>query len=330
MDRIGAANTMSGCLVAAASNVGANARHGPHQPAHQSTSTMPLSTVSSNVCSVIWIVIGSESQDLEKRFACYRSSMVESDTELLTSAQTGDRRAIDELLARYQERIYRFGLRMCGDEESAREVLQETMIAAFRNLPGFRGDASLSTWLYQIARSFCIKARRGVRPTATIDAQLPDHAPTPDVQAHAREIGRALVRAIKSLPAEQREVLVLRDVEGLSAEEAAEVVGIEVGALKSRLHRARVALRHELAGVVAAEPEPCPELATELSSYAASEIDQAMCIKIERHLATCARCTGACDALKRTVSMCKSIPGDAVPAPVRAAVRTAILDAISV
>lgn len=256
--------------------------------------------------------------------------MAESDTELLAAAQTGDRRAIEELLARYQERIYRFGLRMCGDEDSAREVLQETMIAAFRNLPGFRGEASLSTWLYQIARSFCIKERRGVRPMTAIDVRLPDQAPAPDVQAHAREIGRALVAAIKALPAEQREVLVLRDVEGLSAEEAADVVGIEVGALKSRLHRARMALRRELAGVVAAEPEPCPELATELSSYAAAEIDQATCVKIEQHLANCPRCTGACDALKRTVSMCRSIPGDAVPAPVRAAVRSAILDAITV
>ena len=124
-------------------------------------------------------------------------------------------------------------------------------------------------------------------------------------------------------------MLVLRDVEGLSAQEAADVVGIEVGALKSRLHRARMALREKLAGIVATGPEPCAELAQELTAYAASEIDQATCVKIEQHLATCPRCTGACNALKRTVSMCKSIPGDAVPAPVRAAVRGAILDAIA-
>jgi RNA polymerase sigma-70 factor (ECF subfamily) len=107
-----------------------------------------------------------------------------------------------------------------------------------------------------------------------------------------------------------------------------EIVGIEVGALKSRLHRARMALRTQLAGVVGASGgEACPELAQELTAYAASEIDQATCEKIEQHLAGCPRCTGACDALKRTVSLCKSI-GDAVPAPVRTAVRGAIRDAI--
>lgn len=252
----------------------------------------------------------------------------DSDRSLITAAQAGDRDAIEELLARYEEKIYRFGLRMCGDEESAREVLQETLIAAFRHLAGFRGQAALSTWLFQIARSFCIKERRGVRPTVALEPDLADHRPTPEANTHARQIGEALAAAIAELPTEQREVLVLRDVEGLSAEEAAAIVGIEVGALKSRLHRARTALRGKLASVVADAPEPCPELAQELSAYAASEIDQATCVKLEAHLAGCARCTGACDALKRTVSMCRSLPGDAVPAQVRAAVRGAILDAI--
>jgi RNA polymerase sigma-70 factor, ECF subfamily len=256
--------------------------------------------------------------------------MAESDAALITAARAGDRRAVDELLARYEQRIYRFGLRMCGDEDAAREVLQETMLAAFRNLPGFRGEASLSTWLYQIARSFCIKERRGGRPTVPIDEQLPDPHPALDVQVHARRIGVALAAAIAALPPEQRETLVLRDVEGLSAEEAASVVGVEVGALKSRLHRARMALRQQLAGLVdTGGAEPCPELAQELSAYAASEIDQATCVQIEAHLATCPRCRGACDALKRTVSMCKSIPGDVVPAQVRTAVRSAIVDAIA-
>src|SRR4051812_46387452 len=95
--------------------------------------------------------------------------MHRSDAELITDARAGDRAAIDELLTRYEPSIYRFGLRMCGDEEAAREVLQETLLAAFRHLSGFRGDATLSTWLFQIARSFCIKERRGVRPTSSLD-----------------------------------------------------------------------------------------------------------------------------------------------------------------
>jgi RNA polymerase sigma-70 factor (ECF subfamily) len=257
-----------------------------------------------------------------------------TDTELLAALRAGDRPAVDELLARYEPQIYRFGLRMCGDEEAAREVLQETLLAAFRHLATFREDAALSTWLYQIARSFCIKTRRRPRPTTSLDddaaGQVVDPTPTPDAQAHAREIGEALSAAIGNLPPEQREVLVLRDVEGLSAEEAAAIIGIEIGALKSRLHRARMALRAELVGVLGAggDAEPCAELAAQLTAYAATEIDQATCVQLEAHLASCPRCAGACDALKRSVSLCRRIPGDEVPAPVRAAVRKAIQDAL--
>jgi RNA polymerase sigma-70 factor (ECF subfamily) len=259
--------------------------------------------------------------------------MEPSDEELLQAARRGDRRAIDGLLARHENQIYRFGLRMCGDEEDAREVLQETLLAAFRNLPGFRGDAALSTWLYQIARSFCIKERRRDRPHVPLGDEAHTVAapvPGPESATHAREIGRALAAAIGALPTEQREALVLRDVEGLSAEQAAEVIGIEAGALKSRLHRARLALRTNLAVLLgeASEPggaAPCPDLAQELSAYASAEIDQAACSKLEEHLAGCPRCAGACEALKQTVSLCHRLPGGEVPPPVRAAVRRALL-----
>lgn len=216
---------------------------------------------------------------------------------------------------------------MCGDEETAREVLQETMLAAFRNLTGFRGEAALSTWLYQIARSVCIKQHR--RPQeAPVETEVVDRAAPPDAQLHAQRIGRTLASAIAALPSDQREVIVLRDVEGLSAPEAAEVIGIEIGALKSRLHRARMALRERLAGLIETGEEPCPELAYELSAYAGSEIDQTACAQIETHLASCPRCAGACEALKRTVSLCKSLPGDGVPQSVRSSVRSAILRVI--
>jgi RNA polymerase sigma-70 factor (ECF subfamily) len=125
-------------------------------------------------------------------------------------------------------------------------------------------------------------------------------------------------------------VLVLRDVEGLSAEEAARVVGIEVGALKSRLHRARMDLREKLVhflGQDDAPGAPCPGLAEELAAYAAEEIDQATCARIEEHLKKCPRCSAACETLQRTVSLCRQIPGGEVPGPVRAAVRAALLAA---
>jgi RNA polymerase sigma-70 factor (ECF subfamily) len=257
-----------------------------------------------------------------------------SDEELLAAVKGGDASATEELLARHEREIYRFGLRMCGNEEDARDVLQETLLAAFRNLSGFRGDARLSTWLYQIARSFCIKQRR---PHSDVRAepieprvahQVPSGEAGADERVHARQIGELLSAEIAKLPDGYREALVLRDVEGLSAEEAAAVAGVEVGALKSRLHRARLELRAHLAERLGERavggPPPCAELAQELSAYADADVDQATCTKIEEHLARCPRCAGACEALKRTVSLCRRIPGDEVPPAVRAAVRQAL------
>jgi RNA polymerase sigma-70 factor (ECF subfamily) len=263
--------------------------------------------------------------------------MARTDTELLTAVRAGETAAVDELLARHEHQLYRFGLRMCGDEDAAREVLQETLLAAFKGLAGFRGDAQLSTWLYQIARSYCIKARRKhVGEPSQLDAldqvevaQLRSEAPAADAQLHAREIGNALQTAIAALPPHYREVVVLKDVEGLSLEEMAVVLGEELAGVKSRLHRARLELRSHLAGLLgegaSGTEAPCPELAQELAAYAAQEIDQATCVRIEAHLSTCPRCAGACETLQKTVSLCRRIPGGEVPPAVRSAVRSALL-----
>ena len=259
-----------------------------------------------------------------------------ADRELLEKARGGNSAAVDELLSRHERQIFRFGLRMCGNEEDARDVLQETLLAAFKNIHDFRGDAQLSTWLYQIARSHCLRSRRRAvgEPASTEPLEkraeaVPSEQAAPDAQAHAREIGALLQAAILSLSEAHREVIVLRDVEGLSAEEAARVLGLEVGALKSRLHRARMELRERLVTFLGNEDHgaegPCPQLAEELASYAAEEIDQAACAQIEEHLMSCARCAGACTTLRRTVAFCRQIPGGEIPAPVRAAVRAALL-----
>ena len=262
---------------------------------------------------------------------------MKAERNLLQAAQQGNSKALEELLAGHEKQIYRFGLRMCGNEEAARDVLQETLLAAFRNLRQFRGDAALSTWLYQIARSVCLKSRRrGAGEPATLESlegvqalRLETSEAGPDASAHARELGEILQVAIQSLSADHREVVILRDVEGLSAEEAAAVVGVEVGALRSRLHRARMELRQRISDLLGevgegGGPAPCPELAQELVAYAAAEIDQATCARIEEHLRDCQRCQGACAALQRTVSLCRQIPGDDVPPAVRTAVRRAL------
>src|SRR5688572_9467051 len=181
-----------------------------------------------------------------------------SDDELLVAARQGDATALEALLVRYQPHLYRFGLRMCGNEEDAGDVAQESLISMARSLRDFRGDSSVSSWLYTIARRFCIKKRRRSKfapsreesldaPGTEAAQRLTDPAPSPEQTATNRELAAALTRAIDALDPLQREVLVLRDVEGLPAPQVAHILSISVDAVKSRLHRARVAVRRDLA-----------------------------------------------------------------------------------
>jgi len=120
--------------------------------------------------------------------------------------------------------------------------------------------------------------------------------------------------------------VLLRDVERLTAEEAAEVVGIEVRALKSRLHRARLAMQERIAVLLGPDERdaPCPELTRELLALPEEDLDQAACARLEQHLERCPRCGPACEALKRSVSLCRSLPGGDVPAEVRSQVRSSL------
>jgi RNA polymerase sigma-70 factor (ECF subfamily) len=254
----------------------------------------------------------------------------------IEAARRGDRKAIAAVLARHEGAIYRFGLRFCKDPEDAREVLQETLLAAARGLPSYRGEATIATWLYTIARSFCIKQRRRRRvPSVPLDLpaeqglDLADPGAHPDEVAMDHELGAALQAAIDGLGRPYRDVLVLRDVEGLTAPEVAAALGIGVDAVKSRLHRARVAIREKLAPVVGeASPAPagCPDVVSLFSHKLEGEVDAHLCEEMERHLAGCPRCAAACDSLRRTLALCASARGAPVPPRVRASVRKAVRD----
>lgn len=268
----------------------------------------------------------------------------ESDRLLLERARAGDGAALDALLQKYQGGVYRFGLKMCRDPEDAKDVLQETLLSMARGIRDFRGASSISTWLYTIARSFCIKQRRRSKfapaEERSLDTelvsegkQLPDPAQSPDEALANRQIERSLEQAIRSLEPMYREVLLLRDVEGLTAPEVAEVLGVTVEAVKSRLHRARLAVRAEVAPVLgiptntATAPGTCPDVLMLLSQHLEDEISADLCAQMERHLESCARCRGACDSLKRTLALCRtSAPKVAVPPAVQASVRVALRD----
>ncbi|HEY6002418.1 MAG TPA: sigma-70 family RNA polymerase sigma factor [Anaeromyxobacter sp.] len=269
------------------------------------------------------------------------------DAALLDRARTGDRDALDQLLDRHQRRVYRFGLKMCRDPEDAKDVLQETLLAAARTMKDFRGAASVSTWLYTIARSFCLKKRRrskfapaeeeSLEERASREAarQIPDPARAPDDELAGRQVEAALERAIGDLEPMYREVLVLRDVEGLTAPEVAEVMGLTVEAVKSRLHRARLAVREAVApllGVPAVEGPPaqaastagCPDVVDLFSRHVEGEISASLCADMERHLESCPACRSRCDSLRRTLALCKAAPLPEVPQAVQADVRRAL------
>lgn len=257
-----------------------------------------------------------------------------SDTSLLDAYRQGDEEALGSLLRRHAPAVYRFGLKMCRDPEDASDVLQETMLAAARGAKEFRGDASLSTWLYTIARSFCIKARRRARVEAEpLDdegvMEVASPAIGPDEIASDHELAGALERAIAALDPMYREVLILRDVEGLTAPEVAGVLGIGTDAVKSRLHRARVAVRDRLAPMIVPDEAPrgaaCPDVAPILSRYLEGEIGAEQCKELDAHVASCGHCKAECDSLRRVLALCKTESrGGAVSPEIQLAVQRAL------
>ena len=266
-----------------------------------------------------------------------------TDDELLSAAREGDRGALEALLERHQRRVFRFGLRMCGEEESAKDVLQETLLAAARGIRDFRGASSVSTWLYSIARSFCVKARRTSKfapeQVGSIEGspgavEVADARRSPEADAAGKQIEAALRDAIRALDPIYRETLVLRDVEGLPAPQVAEVLGISVEAVKSRLHRARLAVRERVAPALGIAPETvapaspapqtCPDVLQMFSRKLEGEISGDICAEMERHVQSCDACRTRCDSLRATLALCSRSGDEPVPPRVERSVREAL------
>jgi RNA polymerase sigma-70 factor (ECF subfamily) len=261
------------------------------------------------------------------------------DGALLEAARRGEQAALEAFLQRYHGRVLRFGLKMCQDPEDARDVAQDTLLAAARGIGRFREASSPSTWLYTIARSFCIKKRRRSRfaPAALVSlesdgrkaaADVPDARRDPEKELDHQRLGSALEGAIAALEPKYREVLLLRDVEGLSAAEVAEVTRLRVEAVKSRLHRARLKVRERLAPLLGRLPAPptpsCPDIPSLFSRHLENEIDPTTCIEMERHLAACPHCDAACESLKRVLSLCRNTAAPQVPPNLQESVRAGI------
>src|SRR5574341_105718 len=192
---------------------------------------------------------------------------------LIEASRAGDSTAVEELVRSHQARVYSFAMRMCRNVEDAKDILQETFLGMLRSIKEFRGESKFTTWLYRIASNACLKKRRrGLfepRPEQelSLDELMPRPGPDgrrPEIADWSEDAERALLRgelsermeaAIDRLPREYKIVLVLRDVEGFSAEETADMLSLSVPAVKSRLHRARVFVRQELARYFQDQPK---------------------------------------------------------------------------
>jgi RNA polymerase sigma-70 factor (ECF subfamily) len=189
-----------------------------------------------------------------------------SDDELVARARARDMAAFEELVDRHEEKIYRLAMRFVRNETDAREILQETFLAAWRNLDGFQGKSQFASWLYRVAVNAALMQLRSQRrhPQVAVDDLTPealgeaarvagpglgagdDWSKRPDEQFQSDELRRQIQSAVDALPDSQRAVFLLRDVDGLSTEETGELLGVTVPTVKTRLHRARLALREAI------------------------------------------------------------------------------------
>jgi RNA polymerase sigma-70 factor (ECF subfamily) len=185
-----------------------------------------------------------------------------SDRELLDRYRAGDETAFDDLVLRHQQRAFNIAFQVLHDHEDATEVAQDAFVRIYRSIDGFRGECEFTTWLYQIVVNLSRNKhrwwkRRGRQasvsldtPVETADGEVPlqiaGNTDPPDVQTVKAEFVELLGRRMHELPRKFREVLVLRNVDNLSYEEIAQVLDCSVGTVKSRIARAREALRKSL------------------------------------------------------------------------------------
>jgi len=187
----------------------------------------------------------------------------DEDFELIQAINNGRADLFQKLVVKYEQKIYNFGMRMCGESRDAEDLVQETFLNIFRYLKGFRYETRFKNWMYRVATTTCLKAKRKPKhaPERELSLEefmpgdgeaLPDQAPDwarrPLDQLLNEELAANIKNAIIDLPKKYRMVIVLRDQEGFSTEETAQILDISVANAKVRLHRARLFLREKLKG----------------------------------------------------------------------------------
>lgn len=175
--------------------------------------------------------------------------------DLILRCQRGDEAAFESLVRLHEKRVYALCRRMCRSEDDALEAAQDTFLAVWRGVGSFRADAAFSTWLYRLATNACLDLLRREKKNGgnvSLDdegfsVEPVDRAPSPEEAVERGETQRMVREALLALPDDYRQILLLRETEQLSYAEIAEITGLELGTVKSRISRARLALRNYLA-----------------------------------------------------------------------------------
>ena len=270
-------------------------------------------------------------------------SEIEQAVQLL---QRGDDAGMEQALALLQNTVFSFSMRVCGQREDAEDTMQEVLLKSVPHLPKFNSPKALVVWLYKVAKNRCLMSRRRSKFAPKQDLSLEELMPdrkelermgtdgsiNPEAFAiRSQEAGR-LRDAIQRLPPQYRIVLVLRDMEGLTDEEVAEITGLRSGTVRVRLHRARLFVRKELmkglkprsarAAVASRassqaklgneQPRParCKAMFAELSNYLDEQLDDSLCEELERHLGSCEPCKAFLSSLETTIEKFRTSPAE--------------------
>jgi RNA polymerase sigma-70 factor (ECF subfamily) len=298
-------------------------------------------------------------------------SQIEQAVQLLKS---GEPDAMEKALALLQETVFSFSMRVCNQREDAEDTMQEVLVKSVPVLPKFDSPRALIVWLYKVARSRCLMSRRkskfAPKRELSLEELMPDRKEfarigqggeiNPEAFAIQSQAAHRLREAIQKLPPEYRIVLVLRDMEGLTDDEVAEITGLRPGTVRVRLHRARLFVRKELSRAAlstvgsrrslahsdsrepraeslarkrgrpesVSEPRParCKALFAELSNYIDEQLDASLCEELEKHLDGCEPCKAFLSSLESTIEQCRKAPPDSPNSEIAAKLRQQLIE----
>ena len=250
---------------------------------------------------------------------------------------------VEQALALLQNTVFSFSMRVCGQREDAEDTMQEVLLKSIPQLPNFDSPKALVVWLYKVAKSRCLMNRRkskfAPKHELSLEELMPDRKELEQLTADGRvdpesfairsEQASRLREAVQKLPPQYRIVLVLRDMEGLTDDEVAEITGVRAGTVRVRLHRARLFVRKELMRTWMARrrkrgrapkhsaeksrPARCKAMFAELSDYLDEQLDDSLCEELERHMDGCGPCQAFVATLEATIEQCRHSAGDCSP-----------------